>query len=96
MSNELNSNAIQEIGRLLSDDSDWAGKLARLLHRFPPDKTNFGEFTVLRWAAGVEPIAEWARGPIQDLLSTRAILLRQQAARCDHVRDELWPDINSP
>ncbi len=76
---------LEEIGRLVSVGPDWAGTLARLLHRYPPEGEAFGEEAVLAWAAGVEPVPAWAVAPMGRLMGIRAGLLRQQAERCDRI-----------
>ncbi len=86
---QIPPHTVEEIGRLVTVGTDWAGTLARLLHRDVPDGTAFGEETVLSWAAGMEVVPHWAAAAIGRLLGVRAALLRQQAERCDVVASNL-------
>ena len=89
---EIPPHIVEEIGRLVTVGTDWAGTLARLLHRYPPHGEEFGEEIVLAWAAGVTLVPGWAVEPMGRLLGIRAGLLRQQADRCDVVGRHLRGD----
>lgn len=80
---EVSPHIVKEIGHLMTVGTDWAGTLARQLHRAPPPGTPLGEETALAWAAGAARIPGWAFEPMARLLGTRAALLRNQAERRD-------------
>ena len=81
--------SVEEIGRLVTVGTDWAGTLARVLHRDVPKDTPSVEETVLLWAAGLEVVPAWAATAIGRLLAVRAALFRQQAERCDIIAANL-------
>ena len=86
---QIPPHTVEEIGRLVTVGTDWAGTLARLLHRDVLEGATFGEETVLSWAAGLDDVPPWATAAMGRLLAVRAGLLRQQAERCDVVGSNL-------
>lgn len=80
---------VAEIGQLVTVGPDWAGTLARLLHKSPPQGDYVDEVRVLEWAGGLEPVPDWAAAAMGRLLGIRAGLLTLQAERCNIIARNL-------
>lgn len=88
-SSQVPPHTVVEIGQLVTVGPDWAGTLARLLHKAPPPGDYVDEVRVLEWAGGIEPVPGWAADAMARLLGTRAGLLTLQAERCNIVARNL-------
>lgn len=88
-STQVPPHTVAEIGQLVTVGPDWAGTLARLLHKSPPSGDYVDEVRVLEWAGGLEPVPDWAAAAMGRLLGIRAGLLTLQAERCNIIARNL-------